>query len=161
MGTYLLVAAQVALGLVYANLMEWLLHRYILHGLGKSRKSIFSFHWKVHHRTSRQNNFYDKDYDTIFSWNANSKEVLGLLLVFAPHVLLVLVAPWFVLTLVYAGCNYFYKHRKAHKNPKWAKRSLRWHYDHHMGKDQNCNWCVTRPWADIVLGTRKQYDYDD
>ncbi len=32
-----------------------------------------------------------------------------------------------------------------------------WHYDHHMGKDQNSNWCVTHPLFDMVLGTRKEY----
>jgi hypothetical protein len=26
-----------------------------------------------------------------------------------------------------------------------------------MGKDQNANWCVTHPFFDIVMGTRKEY----
>ena len=30
-----------------------------------------------------------------------------------------------------------------------------------MGKDQNANWCVTSPWFDEVMGTRKLYRYDE
>jgi hypothetical protein len=26
-----------------------------------------------------------------------------------------------------------------------------------MGPDQEANWCVTRPWMDHVMGTRKPY----
>jgi hypothetical protein len=26
-----------------------------------------------------------------------------------------------------------------------------------MGPDQNANWCVTRPWFDVLMGTRKDY----
>jgi hypothetical protein len=26
-----------------------------------------------------------------------------------------------------------------------------------MGVDQNANWCVTKPWFDILMGTRKDY----
>ena len=39
----------------------------------------------------------------------------------------------------------------------WARENLPWHYDHHMGPDQNANWCVTKPWFDHVMGTRKPY----
>jgi sterol desaturase/sphingolipid hydroxylase (fatty acid hydroxylase superfamily) len=44
-------------------------------------------------------------------------------------------------------------------NPEWAKKHLRWHYEHHMGKDQNKNFCVTKPWFDWIMGTRVKYDY--
>ena len=33
------------------------------------------------------------------------------------------------------------------------------HYDHHMGADQDANWCVTRPWFDWIMGTRKPYAF--
>jgi sterol desaturase/sphingolipid hydroxylase (fatty acid hydroxylase superfamily) len=33
------------------------------------------------------------------------------------------------------------------------------HYDHHMGKNQDSNWCVTRPWFDWVMGTRVRYAF--
>ena len=31
------------------------------------------------------------------------------------------------------------------------------HYDHHMGKNQDANWCVTHPFFDWVMGTREPY----
>ena len=42
-----------------------------------------------------------------------------------------------------------------------GKQHLPWHYDHHMGRDQNANWCVTHPLFDNVMGTRKIYTYDE
>ena len=38
-----------------------------------------------------------------------------------------------------------------------SSEAFPWHYDHHMGPNQNANWCVTRPWMDIVMGTREPY----
>ena len=40
---------------------------------------------------------------------------------------------------------------------EWARENLTWHYDHHMGPDQDCNWCVTWPWFDHIMGTREPY----
>ena len=34
---------------------------------------------------------------------------------------------------------------------------LPWHYDHHMGKNQNANWGVTTDWVDRLAGTRIKY----
>jgi hypothetical protein len=28
-----------------------------------------------------------------------------------------------------------------------------------MGKNQDMNWCVTRPWFDWILGTRERYAF--
>jgi hypothetical protein len=50
---------QFALGLLLANLLEWIVHKYFLHNLGKKRASLFSFHWGVHHREARKNGFLD------------------------------------------------------------------------------------------------------
>ena len=52
----------VPLGLLYANAGEWLIHKYVLHGLGKKKKSFFSFHWSEHHRACRKHDFFDPDY---------------------------------------------------------------------------------------------------
>ena len=36
---------QLILGLVLGNLIEWVVHKYFLHDLGKKKASLFSFHW--------------------------------------------------------------------------------------------------------------------
>jgi len=70
---------------------------------------------------------------------------------------LLVIYPIFYLTLVFTGVRYYLVHKKAHLDPEWAKKHVPWHYDHHMGKNQNANWCVTQPWFDWVLGTRIHY----
>ena len=44
----------IPLGLLYANASEWLIHHYVLHGLGKKKRSFWSFHWGEHHRACAQ-----------------------------------------------------------------------------------------------------------
>ena len=66
-------------------------------------------------------------------------------------------APFFVGTLAYSAWNYYRKHKRAHLDPEWARANLPWHYDHHMGPNQHANWCVTRPWFDVLMGTRQPY----
>ena len=56
-----------------------------------------------------------------------------------------------------SGYHYWRVHKKAHEDPAWAREHLPWHYDHHMGPNQDANWCVTRPWFDILMGTREPY----
>ena len=70
------------------------------------------------------------------------------------HVPLGLYFPVFVGAVYGSLAVYYYKHRKAHLDPVWAKQHLRWHYDHHLGGNASANWCVTWPWFDYLLGTR-------
>ena len=152
----------VPLGLLYANAGEWLIHKYVLHGLGKKKKSFFSFHWSEHHRACRKHDFYDPDYQrSMFGQHAQGKEALAVAALMLAHAPLFPVAPWFTATVWYSAANYLYTHRKSHLDPAWAKQHLKHHYDHHMGRDQDANWCVTRPWFDALLGTRVDYTYDE
>ncbi len=148
----------IPLGLAYSNFGEWLLHRFVLHGLGKNRRSFWSFHWHEHHRKSRRHAMVDDQYQgPLWKWSPQSKEVFGLALIAVGHLPLLRFAPLFVATVWLCEVNYYFVHRRAHLDPEWAKAHLPWHYDHHMGRDQNANWCVTFPLFDYVLGTRKRY----
>jgi hypothetical protein len=143
-------------GLLVANASEWGIHRWVLHGLGRNRRSFWSFHWHEHHRASRQNDMLDPDYHrSAFGWHAQGKEALALALG-ALGALALIVPLWPTLggTLIYSAWDYHRKHKRAHLDPAWAREHLRWHYDHHMGANQNANWCVTHPWFDLLLGTR-------
>jgi len=149
----------IPLGLAVANASEWLIHKYVLHGLGKHKNSFWSFHWHEHHRNARKNGHHDPDYKARLwkAWNGQSKEaavLIGTAVAMAP---VAPFAPFFYGTIVYSAVNYYRKHKRAHLDPAWAREHLPWHYDHHMGPNQNANWCVTRPWADIVKGTREPY----
>ncbi len=61
------------------------------------------------------------------------------------------------LTLLVCAMSYYIIHQRAHKDTRWARKYLPWHYEHHLGIDQNCNWGVRLPIFDIVLGTRKRF----
>jgi hypothetical protein len=148
----------IPIGLLYANAGEWLIHKYILHGLGRRKTSLWSYHWHEHHRAARMNGHVDPHYTrSVFEWNAQGKEALGLAVIALAHLPLLPFAPLFVAAVEFSTFNYYRVHRRAHRDPAWARAHLRWHYDHHMGKNQDANWCVTWPWFDWVMGTRERF----
>ena len=150
----------VILGCFYGNFMEWMIHKYFLHGLGKKPKSILSFHWREHHRLVRLNKYRDPSYDndTYFGWNPKTKELLSLSVVAIPHLPLFWVAPVFAVTIFCWVGIYYACHVISHKRPDIGKKYFRSHYEHHMGKDQDKNFCVSFPLFDYILGTRKKYE---
>lgn len=152
----------IPLGLAYTNAAEWLLHKYMLHGLGKNRANFWSFHWHEHHRESRKHDMFDPQYvRSVFTWSPQGKEALALVGAAAVTAPLFPIAPFFTATVLYRTVRYYQLHKRAHLDREWCKEHLPWHYDHHMGKDQNANWCVTHPWFDNIMGTRKKYTYDE
>lgn len=148
----------IPLALAYQNVGEWLVHKYLLHGQGKKKTSFWSFHFHEHHRAARLNRMVDKDYlRPLRGWTPQTKEAAGLVGLTLLHLPLAPVAPFFYGTFVYANVRYYQMHKKAHLDPEWGRANLPWHYDHHMGPNQDANWCVTNPWADNWLGTRIVY----
>ncbi len=148
----------IPLGLAVANMSEWVVHKYVLHGLGARKESFWSFHWHTHHRNSRTNGHLDTDYDgSVFRWNGQGKEALALVVGGLSMLPFAAVAPFFTATMAYSSWNYYRKHKRAHLDPEWARQHLSWHYDHHMGPNQHANWCVTHPWFDHIMGTREPY----
>jgi sterol desaturase/sphingolipid hydroxylase (fatty acid hydroxylase superfamily) len=148
----------IPIALFVANASEWLIHRYVLHGRGVRRGSFWSFHFHEHHKACKRWDFFDPDYErSPFGWHAQGKELAGIVGLSLAVTPLWNVAPWFVLTSYYAGFNYYRLHKRAHLEPAWARRALPWHYDHHMGPNQHANWCDTRPWFDVIMGTREPY----
>ena len=146
---------QIMLALLYTNLGEWLFHKLILHGLGKNPGSIWAFHWQEHHVICSQNAMLDPGYRILklSAWNAQTKELAVFALLVLAHLPLLWFYPVFYLTLYASITLYYFKHRKAHIEPGWAKRHLSWHYDHHMNPNSG-NWCVTWPLFDVLLRTR-------
>jgi hypothetical protein len=150
----------VPLGLLYMNAGEWLIHKYVLHGLGKRKDSFWSFHWREHHQHARKHEFYDHDYErSPWGRHAQGKEAGALIGVALLHAPLLPIAPFFTVTVWWCTYRYYQIHKRSHLDPEWAKRNLPWHYDHHMGPNQDANWCVTQPWFDHVMGTRLAGQY--
>ena len=150
-----LIIVQVLLAFLYANFVEWAWHKYVFHGLGKKKKSKFSSHWRKHHKDVRKSGGFDLSYShPIGSSEGPTHEVLELTAGALLHFPLFFYFPAFASTLVVHAMAYFLIHRKSHLDIEWAKRWVPWHYDHHMGKNQDANWCVTLPVWDYILGTR-------
>ena len=142
-------------GMLYVNFLEWAIHKFILHELGKRKNSIFSFHW-FHHRLARTNDYLDLEYvDPWWKRLSRAKEIFGLLVITAAHLPLALWSIPFYLGCVLQGFLYYVLHSRSHLDKEWTKKWMPWHYEHHMGKDQNSNWCVTYPFWDHVFRTRK------
>ena len=154
--TFLSYISAIVCAILYSNIVEWLAHKYFLHGFGKSKNSMWSFHWHQHHKKARKNNFYDEDY--LNGWvGAPLREKIGLFSLLVLHSPLLFTAPVFYTTLVLCSIRYYRIHKYAHLFPSWGKAYLRCHYDHHMGKNQDANWGVTTSWVDKLLGTRIEY----
>ena len=143
---------------MYSHILEWALHKYVLHGLGKNKKSRWASHWHTHHRSSRKNDNYDVDYSKGLLHHSVRGEVLGLISLGILHIPTIFISPLFYYTLIVCAIRYFKIHKKSHLDPEWAKKNVPWHYDHHMGKNQDANWGVTNEWVDCLLNTRINYN---
>ena len=125
------VLIQISLGIIIANLYEWLIHKYVLHGLGKKKKSFWSSHWRVHHRKVRQNQYFDEDYlEVMRGWNEGTKEVASLVFLSVIQIPTFFIFPWYAGTTIAMAIAYFLVHRKSHLNPAGGKKWVPWHYDH-------------------------------
>ncbi|HEY3358991.1 MAG TPA: hypothetical protein VGQ83_37420 [Polyangia bacterium] len=146
----------ILVGMLYANAGEWLLHKYVLHRLGRRRGSFYAYHWHEHHRNVRLHGLVDPTYTrSVFGWHAQGKEALSLVGLGLAHLPLAPLAPLFTATVLYSLVDYYRKHKRAHVDPAWARARLPWHVDHHLGPNPEANFCITRPWFDHVMGTRE------
>lgn len=140
---------------LYATFLEWAIHKHILHGLGKDKNSWFSFHWHSHHKNCKKYGNLDKSYDRLLSFPVR-REILGLYVLVVIHLPIYFLLPYFYYTLIVCTLRYFYVHQKSHRDIKWAKKNIPWHYEHHMGKNQDSNWGVTTDIWDVILNTKRR-----
>jgi len=147
-----------ALGLLASNAAEWVVHKYVLHGQGKKKGTYWSFHFHEHHKQVRRNGGLDPMYREPF-WEtpSKSKEALGLIGTALVSTPLIGISPGFVAASWIHSAAYYYVHKKSHLDPEWAKKWLPWHVDHHLGPNQDKNWCVTYPLFDYIMGTREPW----
>ena len=88
----------ICLGVLYAQVMEWVIHRFVLHGMGRKRGHPLSFHFHQHHRAARLNHFRDDVYNRQpFSMECQWQELLALFGVGFLHLPLIFVVPGFTL----------------------------------------------------------------
>ena len=149
---------QFSIAWVYGLFFEYAIHRWVLHKYGKKRSSIVSFHFHEHHAIVRRRNMYDESYITK-SWEPNSrtKELASLFLAAILHIPIAIIFPWAGLAILLSIVSYYFQHAKSHKNVEWARVVLPWHYDHHMGPNQDMNFGVRSDIFDKIFRTRLKY----
>lgn len=146
----------IPLGLITANAVEWVMHKYVLHEQGRDKENFWAFHFHEHHKVVRKNAYHDPNYLKFpLGLHAQGKEAWSLIAASAAVAPLFPVAPFYIGTLWYCAANYYRVHKKSHMDPAWGREHIPWHYDHHMGRNPDANWCVTKPWFDYVMGTRE------
>ena len=135
------------LGLIYGSFLEWGVHKYLFHKLGKNKNSIFAFHLREHHIHCLNNNNKDDRFTL--------RENLGIIALALLHLPVFFLSSWFYYGIVLYGLAFILCHKLIHKNTKRGKKWFPWHWDHHM-THQNHNMNVVLPIADYILGTRKK-----
>lgn len=147
---------QLLVGILWANIIEWVAHKYLLHGLGKNKKSFFTFHWSDHHRISRKLGMLDPSYlegpFTRLRW----REVCGILALMLVHVPFAVCFPYFTAATWFYAVLYLYLHKRCHIHTEWCKKYMPWHYRHHCGRDQDMNFNVVLPIADYIFRTARK-----
>ncbi len=135
------------LGFVYASIVEWAIHKYLFHELGKKKGSKFSFHIRDHHINCLKSGNRDRHF--------SHREIPGILFLLLINFPVVYFLPSFYYAMCTYGALFIITHNIAHIWPQFGKKYIPWHWDHHM-KYQNHNFNVVLPIADYLFGTRKK-----
>ena len=149
----MLIFLQLVIGWLYGHFFEYVAHRWVFHN--RKLKETFRHHYAQHHARSRRGVMVDVSaYKTASLKDFEFRALFIGVLIHAP---IVVWFPYFFLMVLYSAIAYYYIHKRSHMDYVWARRYLPWHYDHHMGKNQNANWGVTSPFWDWILKTRIKY----
>lgn len=135
------------LGFLYGSVVEWAVHKFLFHDMGKKKGSKFSFHIREHHVNCRKNGNIDR--------NFSKREIPGVLFLLLTHLPLYFLLPNFYYALCLYGTLFVLVHNFTHIWPELGKKYVPWHWDHHM-RFQNHNFNVVLPIADYMFGTRKK-----
>jgi len=146
------IITEVLFAILYANLLEYAIHRYLFHGLGKDSSSMFAFHLREHHIISIQNGFVDK--------RVSKKELIGIVVAIILHSPIIYIYPAFFYSISAYGIMFVVIHNLLHSHPKIAKRFFWWHWNHHM-RNQNKSWAVVIPITDVLTGTLQEKTKND
>jgi len=138
----------ITLGFLYANFLDWYIHVLLHKPKGRSK---LKFHWK-HHAVARKNKNKDNDYSQKLFHNETWLTLIGMVI----HFPLLWISLPFTLTALCYAAFYMVIHRQTHTHVEFYKKWMPWHYEHHMGKNQNANWCVVCPLMDYIMGTREK-----
>lgn len=132
------------IGIIYGSFLEYFIHKYLFHDMGKAKDSIFAFHLRQHHIVSRRNGFIDT--------RVSKHEAIGLPIMAVAHIPFYFISPGLYFGMITYALLFLAIHNLVHRLPSLGRRIFWWHWNHHM-KNQNKSYNVVLPIADIILGT--------
>ena len=135
------------LGIVYASFVEWFVHKYLFHRLGRKKNSVFAYHLRQHHKICLQNENKDE--------KISKRETFGILFLLVSNLPVYYLSPAFFYATCLYGVAFVIVHNLVHKDVALGRKLFPWHWDHHM-RTPNHNMNVVLPIADYLLGTRKK-----
>lgn len=133
------------LGIIYASFIEWAVHKYLFHKMGKKKNSFFSFHLKEHHKICKLSNNLDLGFEV--------REYIGMFFLVLIHLPLVLLSVHFFLAILCYAIAFSILHKMMHSDVGFCKKYFKWHWNHHM-ENPNKDWNVVLPIWDYLLKTR-------
>ena len=146
---------QITLAWVYGHVLEYVLHRFVLHNRKILSGKPFKKHFSGHHGRIRKGGMLDPDYNQWKKYSFLDSEPLVLFLLTLVHLPVAIYFPYAYVVLLLSGALYFVVHALTHVAPKIMAHVIPWHSWHHLNKDQNMNYGVRLPIIDIVAGTYK------
>tara|TARA_B100000945_G_scaffold266853_1_gene226759 strand:- start:70 stop:642 length:573 start_codon:yes stop_codon:yes gene_type:complete len=150
------IVLQVGIAWLYSHVLEYLLHRHVLHN-PKVSKSWFTEHFAEHHFAAKRNHMIDIKYNEPITGLWKDQEIRGLAFLGALHFPIWFFFPIAYYTLLLCAVSYYMVHRSCHRDHETGRDIFPWHYDHHMAPNQHKNWGVRLPIIDWVFRTRKKW----
>ena len=128
--------AQITVAWFYGHVLEYALHRFILHNRKAMSGKPFKKHFSGHHGRIRKAGMLDIDYTRWRKYSFLDFEPLVLLLLTLAHLPIAIYFPYAYVMLLMSGILYFVVHALTHIIPQFMIRVTPWHSWHHLGKNQ-------------------------
>lgn len=144
---------QITIAWIYGHVLEYVLHRFILHNRKVMLGKPFKRHFAGHHGRIRKSGMFDVDYARLRKYSFLDFEPLILFFISLVHLPIALYFPYAYVVLLLSGVLYFVVHALTHIAPATMIKIIPWHSWHHLGKNQNMNYGVRLPIIDIIAGT--------
>lgn len=136
--------------MLYGTLLEYVLHRFLLHRFSRNLK--IQFH-SDHHVETVKTGGYDRDYMMpVWKMFIKHREFMFVGAITLLHVPLAFFSPMFYIGNCIVAITYFVTHILSHRYPELGWRWLPWHMEHHLVSGSK-NYGVVVPLWDYVFGT--------
>ncbi len=149
------LALQILIAWVYGHMIEYCLHRFVLHNPKMLSGKPFKRHFAGHHGTVRKDGMLDGSYSGLKKYTPFDFETAFLTFLALIHIPVAIYSPAAYAVLAWSAFAYFIVHAATHLFPGTLSKVFPWHTWHHLGKNQNVNYGVRLPIIDMLVGTYK------